>query len=449
MSMTQDATMGAATKHEHTEPLPPTPPLTDGSISGESTEEDDVEVPLPPPSKVPEKVLDVDLKTPDAHVPRDPRLIRLTGVHPFNVEAPLTDLFKEGFLTSPELFYVRNHGAVPEVHDADIPTWEFTISGLVDHPMTITLTQLMTDYPQVTNPITLVCAGNRRKEQNILRKTKGFSWGAAGLSTALFTGVLLPDLLKRTRPHRSARYLCMEGADALPNGHYGTSVKLSSALDPAKGFMLAYKMNGELLRPDHGRPLRAVIPGQIGGRSVKWLKRLIVTREPSDNWYHIYDNRVLPTMVSPEASASEPKWWRDERYAIYDLSPNSAVCYPRHDERIGLVDGGGGEVYKAQGYAYSGGGRRVTRVEVSLDQGRSWRLASIEYAEDRYREAAPRQELYGGRIDMDWRESCFCWCFWSLEIAVAELGVAKDLVVRCMDESMNVQPREMYWSTLR
>lgn len=58
--------------------------------------------------------------------------------------------------------------------------------------------------------------------------------------------------------------------------------------------MLAHKMNGEGLRPDHGRPLRAVVPGQIGGRSVKWLKKLIITDRPSDNWYHIYDNRVLP-----------------------------------------------------------------------------------------------------------------------------------------------------------
>ena len=65
-------------------------------------------------------------------------------------------------------------------------------------------------------------------------------------------------------------------------------------MDPNRGIMLAHKMNGENLRPDHGRPLRAVIPGQIGGRSVKWLTRLIVTAEPSDNWYHIYDNRVLP-----------------------------------------------------------------------------------------------------------------------------------------------------------
>lgn len=83
-------------------------------------------------------------------------------------------------------------------------------------------------------------------------------------------------------------------ADPQPNGYYGTSVKMNWVMDPNRGIMLAHGMNGEPLRPDHGKPLRAVIPGQIGGRSVKWLKKLIITEEPSDNWYHIYDNRVLP-----------------------------------------------------------------------------------------------------------------------------------------------------------
>lgn len=104
------------------------------------------EIPLPPPSKAPTEVLSIDKDTPDHHVARDPRLIRLTGVHPFNVEPPLTTLFNEGtkdiddlngmktqssagFLTSPELFYVRNHGPVPQVHDEDIPKWEISIEG--------------------------------------------------------------------------------------------------------------------------------------------------------------------------------------------------------------------------------------------------------------------------------------------------------------------------------
>lgn len=79
-----------------------------------------------------------------------------------------------------------------------------------------------------------------------------------------------------------------------PNGHCGTSIKLNWAMGPNRGITFAHKMNGEPLLPDHGRPLRAVVPGPIGGRSVKWLKKLIVTDALSDNWYHINDNRVLP-----------------------------------------------------------------------------------------------------------------------------------------------------------
>jgi len=88
-----------------------------------------IATPLAPPSTVPTEVLELDKRTPDHHVRRDPRLIRLTGVHPFNVEPPLSALFDQGFLTSPELFYVRNHGAVPLVEEADALDWEFEVAG--------------------------------------------------------------------------------------------------------------------------------------------------------------------------------------------------------------------------------------------------------------------------------------------------------------------------------
>ena len=214
-------------------------------------------------------------------------------------------------------------------------------------------------------------------------------------------------------------------------------------MDPNRGIMLAHKMNGEMLRPDHGKPLRALIPGQIGARSVKWLKRLIITEKPSENWYHIYDNRVLPTMVSPEESAKDPKWWVDERYAIYELSPNSAIAYPQHDEQLNINDL---EKYRIRGYAYSGGGRRVTRVEITLDKGKSWRLADIDYPEDQYRNS--EMELFGGQLDMTSKETCFCWCFWTLDIPIADMAVTQDIFVRAMDEAMNMQPRDMYWSVL-
>jgi nitrate reductase (NAD(P)H) len=86
---------------------------------------------------------------------------------------------------------------------------------MVANPLKVTLRELLSDYENVTVPTTLVCAGNRRKEQNVVRKSKGFSWGPAGVSTALFTGVVMKDVIERARPLRKAKYVCMEGADKL------------------------------------------------------------------------------------------------------------------------------------------------------------------------------------------------------------------------------------------
>jgi nitrate reductase (NAD(P)H) len=110
------------------EQYPPTPPdstLGDSQYSSPG----EPQFALPPTRTLATQVLDIDKNTPDAHVPRDARLIRLTGVHPFNVEAPLTDLFNEGFLTSSELFYVRNHGPVPNVKDDEVLDWTFSVEG--------------------------------------------------------------------------------------------------------------------------------------------------------------------------------------------------------------------------------------------------------------------------------------------------------------------------------
>jgi nitrate reductase (NAD(P)H) len=87
-------------------------------------------------------------------------------------------------------------------------------------------------------------------------------------------------------------------------------------------------------------------------------------------------------MANSEQSANKPKWWTDERYAIYDLSTNNATAHSADEEQICLVNGL--ETYRMKGYAYSGGGRRVTRVEVTLEKGKSWALADIQYPEDDY-----------------------------------------------------------------
>jgi len=73
-------------------------------------------------------------------------------------------------------------------------------------------------------------------------------------------------------------------------------------------------------------------------------------------------------------------------------------------------------------------------------------LANIDYPEDRYRDF--ESDLFGGRVDMYWREASFCWCFWNLDIPVAELKESDAILIRAMDESLNIQPRDMYWSVL-
>jgi nitrate reductase (NAD(P)H) len=86
---------------------------------------------------------------------------------------------------------------------------------------------------------------------------------------------------------------------------------------------------------------------------------------------------------------------------------------------------------------------------VTLDKGKSWALADIRYHEDDYRDHAKEDEmLYGGKLDMGWRETCFTWCFWEIDLKVEDLKLSGDIMVRAMDESMNVQPRDMYWSVL-
>ncbi|PHH81994.1 hypothetical protein CDD83_3393 [Cordyceps sp. RAO-2017] len=451
--------------HPPVDTIPPTPPVSARSSRSGSADQVSKRAPsdLPsttfqiypssepfypqPPHPGPKSVLPVDQKTPDSHVERDERLVRLTGSHPFNAEAPLNELYDEGFITSENLHYVRNHGPVPRCEDGDAFDWVFTVEGMVAQPLTLSLKDLLDSHEQLTYPVTLVCAGNRRKEQNVVRKTKGFSWGPAGLSTALWTGTPISDLLIRAGPLQGAKYVCFEGADKLPNGCYGTSVKLSLCMDAQKGILVAHRMNGRMLQPDHGKPVRVVVPGQIGGRSVKWLKRILVTAEPSDNWYHIYDNRVLPTIVTPEASAADMlEMWKDERYAIYSLNTNSAICYPAHDEVITLRSRT--ETYKVQGYAYSGGGKRVTRMEVTLDRGKCWRLANVHYPEDRYRLAPTGEKLCGGSLDVWRRESSFCWCFWEIDVSVADLETSSDIMARGMDEDLMVQPRDMYWNVL-
>ncbi|KAH0839336.1 hypothetical protein J3R83DRAFT_18 [Lanmaoa asiatica] len=397
-----------------------------------------------------------DLESVDRWIYRNPDLIRLTGDHPFNCEAPLDKLFDTGFFTPAHLHYVRNHGAVPCVTEQMALEWTIQIHGLVQKEVTFTLQELSKRFPVVSIPVTLVCAGNRRKEQNTVRKTLGFDWGAAGVSTALWTGVYLADILEYVKPtRREAKYVVFEGGDILPKGPYGTSQRLSWAANKDRGMLIAWAMNGLPLEPDHGFPVRLIVPGQIGGRSVKWLTRIEISKHESqhhvpDPWMN-QDNKILPTQVTVEQASKEDRWWTDPRFvAFLELNVNSAIAKPNHNDKI-TIDINFPErnvpSYTIQGYAYAGGGRRVTRVEVSLDEGQSWMLAEIEYPEDCFR-GVPRNLAIYGALDLTQTDASFCWCFWSYEVGYDVLQECDAIMVRAMDESNALQQRDMYWHVL-
>lgn len=374
-----------------------------------------------------------DEGTADNWIERNSSMVRLTGKHPFNSEAPLNRLMHHGFITPVPLHYVRNHGPVPRASWAE---WTVEVTGLVKRPTRFTMEQLVSDFPSREFPVTLVCAGNRRKEQNMVKQSIGFNWGAAGVSTSVWRGVALCDVLKHcgiiSRKGR-AMNVCFEGAEDLPGGggsKYGTSIKREYAMDSSRDIILAYMQNGERLSPDHGFPVRVIIPGFIGGRMVKWLKRIIVTTQESENYYHYKDNRVLPSHVDAELANAEA-WWYKPEYIINELNINSVITTPCHEEILPINSWTTQRPYTLRGYAYSGGGKKVTRVEVTMDGGETWQVCALDHPE--------KPNKYG---------KYWCWCFWSLEVEVLDLLGAKEIAVRAWDQTLNTQPEKLIWNVM-
>ena len=151
-------------------------------------------------------------------------------------------------------------------------------------------------------------------------------------------------------PKEGANHVCFVGVEKMPKGRYGTSITYYAAMDPACDVMLAYQQNGEYLTPDHGFPLRLIIPGYIGGRMIKFLCKIIVTDEESKNFYHFNDNRVLPVGVDAEKATAEG-WWFKPEYIINNLNINGAIIHPQHEETLHAPM----KKYTIKGYAYSGG----------------------------------------------------------------------------------------------
>jgi sulfite oxidase len=324
---------------------------------------------------------------------------------PLNAEPPL-DRLRASFLTSAAVFYVRTHGNIPQLQ---AESHRLRIEGRVAQPLDLTLAELRQRFPLQKLTASLQCAGNRRAELERVRPVDGAKWGAGAIGTAEWTGVRLHDVLRAAGCQEEASlHVAFEAVDEIGEGKdrftYGASVPLGKALAPE--VLLAFEMDGRPLRPEHGYPLRLVVPGQIGARSVKWLRAIRVQNHPSDNPFQQQEYRLLPP------SMTEQDLDPAAGLMLHELPVNAAICEPVEGANLPA-----GQVL-LRGYALAGG-RAIARVEVTADGGKNWTTAALEQ-----RPGSP-----------------WTWTLWqaSLDLPVGE----HQLAVRAWDTAAQTQPEQL------
>ncbi|KEF55214.1 sulfite oxidase [Exophiala aquamarina CBS 119918] len=204
---------------------------------------------------------------------------------------------------------------------------------------------------------------------------------------------------------------------------YGGSIPFDRAMDPDMDVILAVKMNGQPLPARHGFPVRSVVPGVLGARSVKWLDRISLSDKESPCFYQQRDYKVLP----PEAvdTATAEKYW-SLCPSMLDMPINSCVAHPTSESTIALPSSGMIEVL---GYAVPQGHHGpVIRVQVSGDEGKTWVDAQLED---------------GGEARSRWT-----WVLWNAKIKM-ERGKGKKIFVKATDAGGNSQTQERSTWNLR
>jgi sulfite oxidase len=281
------------------------------------------------------------------------------GEEPFNAEPPPAALAGQP-LTPIAAFYSRNHGPLP---DLDPASWRLHIDGLVDREVVLSLAELQQRFAPRSDVVTLECAGNRRAELLAVRDIPGqVPWGPATISTAEWTGASLADVLATVGPTRHAAHVAFTAPDVAPSvaERYGGSIPLAKACSGET--LLAWAMNGEPLPRVHGGPVRVVVPGYIGARSVKWLQRITVQAGPSENYFQAEDYRLLPPDAEPAPGRG---------ISLGPVTMTSGILSPDDGDR---VPAGPTDVI---GYAFAAERRTIVRVDVSLDGGRTWTQAAV------------------------------------------------------------------------
>jgi sulfite oxidase len=326
---------------------------------------------------------------------------------PYNAE-PASRALAESHVTPVEVFYSRNHGPVPAI---DPLGWQLHVGGLVATPLELDLADLESEFQHCSVVATLQCAGNRRAALTALHDIPGEApWGRCATSTAEWAGVRLADVLQAAGLSEDARHVEFTAPDECAHADhplaYGSSIPVEKAL--SEEVLLAWRMNGHELPPVHGGPVRVVVPGYIGARSVKWVDRITVSADPSDNYFQATAYRLLPPGGTPGPGVGIP---------LGSVALNSEILLPEDGAKVRA-----GEV-EVSGYAYAGDDRGIARVDVSVDSGRTWVQA-----------------------ELDDDASAWTWCLWRtrLHLKAGEVQIS----VRAWDTTAATQPEsaEHVWN---
>jgi DMSO/TMAO reductase YedYZ molybdopterin-dependent catalytic subunit len=307
-------------------------------------------------------------------------------------------------LTPAGLHYLLVHFDIPAVDPTD---WALQIDGAVTTPLRLSLADIR-DRPQVSLPVTLECAGNGRARLH--PRPVSQPWLVEAVGTAEWTGTPLAPLLREAGLAPDAVDVVFTGADhGVERGvvqDYQRGQSTSDAL--ADEVLLAYEMNGAPLPPQHGFPLRLVMPGWYGMAHVKWLNRITAQTEAFTG----YQNAVAYRLKANADEAGEP---------VTRIQPRALMIppgYPDFMSRNRFLPVGTHEVV---GRAWSGVAP-VTRVELSVDSGRTWLDAELEPPLGRW-----------------------AWARWSAQWTVHEPG-RDELLARATDATGTVQPVDQPWN---
>jgi DMSO/TMAO reductase YedYZ molybdopterin-dependent catalytic subunit len=308
-------------------------------------------------------------------------------------------------LTPAGLHYLLVHYDVPFV---DPDAWSLSVTGAVHRKLRLSLDDLRR-RPELTVPVTMECAGNGRARLRPRALSQPWLYEAVG--TAQWTGVPLGALLDEAEPHSEAVEVVFTGLDRGVEGGVEQAYERSLTLDEAhrEDVLLAYAMNGQPLPPQHGYPLRLVVPGWYGMASVKWLHRIRLVSGPFEGYQHVRAYRLRQDPDEPGEPVRE--------IAVRSLMVPPGI--PDFFSRGRVVHGLGG--CHLSGRAWSGHGP-IVAVEVSTDAGRTWTPAQVDAA------LGPR-----------------AWHHWSWTWQPSALG-SYELCCRATDAAGNTQPLEPAWN---